>query len=184
MRIISGKWKSRSLDFPKSREFRPTQDRVKESLFSILAPQLSNAIVWDLCSGSGALGIESLSRGAAHVTFVDTNTTYIKKNTQSLLTAAPPLSKDQFQIIKSPVSRFLDSAPPTATLILMDPPWQNTQVYTDILTHPILHQCLAKGAFLLCEYTKKYTPQFPPQLHIQKTYTYGASTLAIITGSC
>jgi len=71
LRIISGKYRGRKLKSPPSLKTRPTSDRVRETLFNILAPRLEGARFLDLCAGSGAVGIEALSRGAAHVTFVD-----------------------------------------------------------------------------------------------------------------
>ncbi len=71
MRVIAGKYRGRSLKSPPSSRTRPTSDRLRETLFNILAPRVEGARFLDLCAGSGAVGIEALSRGAAHVTFVD-----------------------------------------------------------------------------------------------------------------
>ena len=71
LRIIGGMWRGRKLRFPPSPEIRPTPDRVRETLFNWLAARLPGARCLDLFAGSGALGLESLSRGAAHVTFVE-----------------------------------------------------------------------------------------------------------------
>lgn len=71
MRIIAGEYKGRTLLAPKGMDTRPTLDRVRESLFSILMPYLPSAAVLDLFAGSGALGLEAVSRGAAHAVFVD-----------------------------------------------------------------------------------------------------------------
>jgi 16S rRNA (guanine966-N2)-methyltransferase len=71
MRIIAGKYRGRRLKSPPSRETRPTSDRLRETLFNILAPRIKSARFLDLCAGSGAVGIEALSRDAAHATFVD-----------------------------------------------------------------------------------------------------------------
>src|SRR6266446_8020188 len=71
MRIIAGKYRGRTLKSPPSPETRPTSDRLRETLFNILAPRIKGARFLDLCAGSGAVGIEALSRGAAHATFVD-----------------------------------------------------------------------------------------------------------------
>ena len=71
MRVISGKYRGRKLKSPPSLKTRPTSDRLRETLFNILAPRIEGARFLDLCAGSGAVGIEGLSRGAAHVTFVD-----------------------------------------------------------------------------------------------------------------
>lgn len=70
MRIIGGRWRGRRLK-PASGGVRPTTDRVREALFNLLAGEIEDAGVADLCCGSGALGLEALSRGAAHVDFVD-----------------------------------------------------------------------------------------------------------------
>src|SRR5215510_1767361 len=71
MRIIAGKFRGRKLKSPPRRTTRPTSDRLRETLFNVLAPRIEGARFLDLCAGSGAVGIEALSRGAAHVTFVD-----------------------------------------------------------------------------------------------------------------
>lgn len=71
LRIIGGVWRGRRLRFPPSPEIRPTPDRVRETLFNWLAPRVPGARCLDLFAGSGALGLEALSRGAAHVTFVE-----------------------------------------------------------------------------------------------------------------
>jgi len=71
MRIIAGKYHGRRIKSPPSLQTRPTSDRLRETLFNILAPRIEGVRFLDLCAGSGAVGIEALSRGAAHVTFVD-----------------------------------------------------------------------------------------------------------------
>ncbi len=71
MRIIAGKYRGRSLKSPPSIQVRPTSDRLRETLFNVIAPRVEGARFLDLCAGSGAVGIEALSREAAHATFVD-----------------------------------------------------------------------------------------------------------------
>ena len=71
MRIIAGKYRGRNLKSPPSLEVRPTSDRLRETLFNVIAPRIEDTRFLDLCAGSGAVGIEALSRGARHVTFVD-----------------------------------------------------------------------------------------------------------------
>lgn len=71
LRIIGGQWRGRKLHFPEANGLRPTSDRVRETLFNWLAPRLAGARCLDLFAGSGALGIEALSRGAAHCDFVE-----------------------------------------------------------------------------------------------------------------
>ena len=71
MRVIGGYYRGRNLRSPPSMQVRPTSDRLRETLFNILAPRIEGARFLDLCAGSGAVGIEALSRGAAYATFVD-----------------------------------------------------------------------------------------------------------------
>jgi 16S rRNA (guanine966-N2)-methyltransferase len=71
MRVIAGKYRGRNLRSPPSMQVRPTSDRLRETLFNILAPRIEEARFLDLCAGSGAVGIEALSRGASFATFVD-----------------------------------------------------------------------------------------------------------------
>jgi 16S rRNA G966 N2-methylase RsmD len=80
MRIISGKHRGRKLYLPPEKSVRPTTDRTKESLFCIVQADVRGAVVLDLFSGSGALGLECLSRGAERVVFADIDTQYVKKN--------------------------------------------------------------------------------------------------------
>jgi 16S rRNA (guanine966-N2)-methyltransferase len=71
MRIVAGRWRGRSIVAPDGRQVRPTADRVREAWMSIVAPMLPDARVLDLCAGSGALGIEAVSRGAASADLVE-----------------------------------------------------------------------------------------------------------------
>jgi 16S rRNA (guanine966-N2)-methyltransferase len=71
MRIIAGEWRGRRIEAPKGVLVRPTADRVREAWMSIIRDDLPDALVLDLCAGSGALGLEALSRGAAHCAFVE-----------------------------------------------------------------------------------------------------------------
>lgn len=73
VRVIAGKYRGRNLKSPPSLDVRPTSDRLRETLFNIIAPRIDGARFLDLCAGSGAVGIEALSRGARHATFVDSS---------------------------------------------------------------------------------------------------------------
>lgn len=123
MRIIGGQFRSRLIDMPKGVDIRPTQDRVRESVFNILA-DVNGKTVLDLFAGSGASGLESLSRGASHVTFVENNfrcANTILSNLSSLGIEAP-----LYDIIKANV---LSVMPRLARgrlrfdLIFLDPPY-------------------------------------------------------------
>ena len=84
LRVIAGRWRSRRLSFPELPGLRPTPDRVRETLFNWLAPVLPGARCLDLFAGSGALGIEALSRGAAEVVFVERHPVAIRALRENL----------------------------------------------------------------------------------------------------
>lgn len=89
LRIIGGKWRGRKIAFPSLPELRPTADRIRETLFNWLSPYIKDAYCLDLFAGSGALGFEALSRGCAHVTFLDRSKNVIEtlqKNAEILNT--------------------------------------------------------------------------------------------------
>ena len=125
MRIISGFLGGRSLACPQGMNTRPTSDRVKESVFSILGEKVRDAKVLDLFAGSGNLGIEALSRGASECTFVDNNRVpieVIKKNLTSLGL------NDVSTVVKSEVSAFIKRWADRGEcekfdLIFVDPPY-------------------------------------------------------------
>lgn len=85
LRIIGGHWRSRPVDFDSDAGVRPTPDRVRQTLFDWLAPRIEGATCLDLFAGSGAIGLEALSRGAGHVTFVETGTRQVELIRAALL---------------------------------------------------------------------------------------------------
>lgn len=121
LRIIAGEFKGYKLKSGLDRTgFRPTKDRVKESLFSILG-DISGAIVLDLFAGSGNLGLEALSRGASHATLVENNfrqSHIINENASKLQVT------DQVNIISQNVISFLKNCDENFDLVLADPPYQ------------------------------------------------------------
>ena len=105
MRIIAGKYRGRRLKSPPSFQTRPTSDRLRETLFNIIVPRIEGARFLDLCAGSGAVGIEALSRGAAHVTFVDQSRkmcALIEANLRGL-----GIDEEQVDVVNSEAQRFL-----------------------------------------------------------------------------
>lgn len=121
MRVVAGEWRGRKLVAPSGQQTRPTADRTRETLFSMLASRLGSfdgLRVADLYAGSGALGLEALSRGAAHVTFVETDRAALKAidaNVETLGAAA--------RISMRAMSATALPAGPAFDLILADPPY-------------------------------------------------------------
>ena len=125
MRIIAGEFKGRRLKRPSDGRVRVTPDRVREAWFSILAPSLHGAYVLDLFAGSGALGLEALSRNARHVDFVDVSTKSvddIKTNVRALGVA------DRALVLRRDALRFaMGLAEGTYDVALADPPYSTDQ---------------------------------------------------------
>ena len=122
MRIVAGEWRGRKLIAPAGRSTRPTADRTRETLFSMLASRLGSfeeLRVADLYAGSGALGLEALSRGAAHATFVETDRAAIKaiEANVTALKAADRVSIRAMSAARLPHADEFD-------LVLADPPYQ------------------------------------------------------------
>jgi 16S rRNA (guanine966-N2)-methyltransferase len=122
MRVIAGTLKGRRLKTPGWEGLRPTSDKLRETLFNILAPAIGGARVLDGYAGTGAVGIEALSRGAAHVTFVDES-----RRAQALIAAnlAHCGVTSGYAIIPKDLTRALATLPADATfdIILLDPPY-------------------------------------------------------------
>ena len=124
MKVIGGEWRGRAIRAPRDTGARPSASRLREALFSAILPRVRGATVIDLFAGSGALGIEALSRGAAFVQFVEIDPRALRaigKNLETL--GASPAS---FRLRRADAWRFferLDDEVPEGSILLMDPPY-------------------------------------------------------------
>ena len=126
MRVIAGRSGGRRLAAPPGSDTRPTADRVREALFSILGPPGEDALVLDLFAGAGALGIEALSRGAARAVFVDRSRTalrYLRRNLDAL--DLREVSEVHQEHAPHHAARLADAGRPAFTWIFLDPPYQS-----------------------------------------------------------
>ncbi|HEX3843305.1 MAG TPA: 16S rRNA (guanine(966)-N(2))-methyltransferase RsmD [Steroidobacteraceae bacterium] len=131
LRIIGGAWRGRRLRFPPSPEIRPTPDRVRETLFNWLAARVPNARCLDLFAGSGAIGLEALSRGAAHVTFVERDPAAAREIAARL----DEWGARAARVEQSDALRFLDVTPAEPfDIAFLDPPF----------AAPLLAQAMAR----------------------------------------
>lgn len=122
LRIIGGEWRGRKFQFPDAPGLRPTPDRVRETVFNWLMPVINGATCLDLFAGSGALGLEALSRGAAHTTFVERNA----KVVQSLQSTLDVLQvKERSEVVQLDGIQFLNKNQQTFDIIFLDPPYQS-----------------------------------------------------------
>lgn len=116
---MAGEWRGRRLAVPRG-PVRPTADRVREAWMSIVQGLIPDATVLDLCAGSGALGIEALSRGAAHATFVESDERVIRTLRQNIQTVG---AENRSTIIRSDVIRFVEKLETPFDLAFADPPY-------------------------------------------------------------
>jgi 16S rRNA (guanine966-N2)-methyltransferase len=119
VRIIGGEWRSRLVQFPDAPGLRPTPDRVRETLFNWLGQRLDGLACLDLFAGSGALGFESLSRGARRVVMVERD----RATAAGLRASAKTLGAVNLEIAESDAMRFLDRAREKFDVVFIDPPY-------------------------------------------------------------
>ena len=150
MRVISGEFRGRRLAAVPGNQTRPTADKVKESMFNMLGPYFDGGRVLDLYAGTGGLGIEAVSRGMAHATFVDHQYAAIKTLRANLALFDVP---ERFTVIKAPVDRAivtLGEAGEQFDLILADPPYAKQEVLAQ-LAALLAHDLVAPGGRVLFE---------------------------------
>ena len=173
MRVVAGELGGRRLWAPRGRRLRPTADRVREALFSILG-DVEEASVLDLYCGTGALAIEALSRGAAHATLVDTDTRPALRNVEALDLG------DRATAVRSDAIAFLRTAArgPGHDLVFCDPPYRLAdRIEADL--DSLLPPCLAKGGRVIIESSQRQPLALSLPLLTQRRY--GDTIVAIHT---
>ena len=150
LRIIGGSFRGRKLRFPADVQIRPTPDRVRETLFNWLQPHLSGARCLDLFAGSGALGLEALSRGASHVVFVDSSRSAI----DALRATAERFGARAAEFRVDDAAHFLKSAGGPYDVVFLDPPF-DAGLLQPTIQRLTAAGCLAVGAFCYVEMPKR-----------------------------
>jgi len=175
MRIITGKARGRKLKAPLGEETRPTTDRIKESMFNILQFHLEGRRVLDLYAGSGQLGLEALSRGAAECIFVDTGAAALAAIRDNLSHTGLPGGK----VIAGDALRFLEGTDEPFDIVLLDPPYGKGLVEKTVET--LARRDLVRpGGLILAERAAKDPVYTPPKPYVlQKTYPYGGKALVL-----
>lgn len=155
--MISGEKKGHRLIAPKGRDVRPTEDRVKESLFNIISPISSDAVILDLFAGTGGIGIEFLSRGAAFTYFVDRGSesiSAIRKN----LEHTKFLDKSEVIVLDARVAIKRFAAKETKfDYIYIDPPYNQVDLFHDVLQLISNNGLLKVNGLAIVEHDKKLT---------------------------
>ncbi|MDT7541962.1 MAG: rRNA (guanine966-N2)-methyltransferase [Acidobacteriota bacterium] len=159
MRIIAGEYRGRVLKSPPSMQIRPTSDRLRETLFNVIAPRIEGARFLDLCAGSGAVGIEALSRGSSFVHFVDRARKMCGLIEANLDLCGVP--EEQTEVILSEATEYVRRARVRAELsweiAFFDPPYATD--YLPVLEAFGAHDSslIAEGGLLVAEHHHKNT---------------------------
>jgi 16S rRNA (guanine(966)-N(2))-methyltransferase RsmD len=178
MRVIGGTYRGRRLRTVSGLAVRPTSDRLRETLFNILAPRIAGSRFLDICAGSGAVGIEALSRGAIKVAFVERSRaacSVIDANLNALGTEGntSTLNRDAASALKR-----LEQESARFDVIFFDPPYAS-EVYDQVMTQLGSGVLLSDGAVVIVEHLAK-TPPAPEYgtLQIIRNVKQGESALA------
>lgn len=180
MRIIAGAFRSRILKSLKGSALRPTSDILRETLFNVLGPAVSGSRFLDIFAGTGAVGIEAISRGALHATFIEHHApaaALIRQNLQSLEI------RDGFQVLALDAIRGLEKlvAVPASPFdfVFLDPPYAATAEYSRVLRFLADSSLLSAHAMVVAEHNRKFDllEQFGP-LHRTRILPQGAAALS------
>jgi 16S rRNA (guanine(966)-N(2))-methyltransferase RsmD len=176
VRVIAGELGGQRLVAPRGWKVRPTSDRAREAIFSVIGDRVGRAQVLDLCCGTGALAIEALSRGAAHATLVDRDTRAALGNVERLGLG------ERVELVRADVSRWLagrseDGEGPLFDLVFVDAPYRLAdRVGQELNTH--LPRLLGEGGWAIVESGARRPLRIDslPQLRQRR---YGAADVAI-----
>ena len=181
MRIIGGEARSRQIDAPKGKDTRPTRDKVRESLFNILMWDLEGRIVLDLFAGSGALGLEALSRGAAYAVFVDSSAQaakIVESNVERLGFA------DRAKVIradwKAAVSTLAPHSKGGFDLVFLDPPYAMADT-GEMCGHMLKCRILGPSPLIVIEHASETPPRLGAEFCIKDSRRYGDTGITFCT---
>ena len=170
LRIIGGEWRGRRIRFPGEGGIRPTPDRVRETLFNWLMAKVAGSRCLDLFAGSGALGLEALSRGASHATFVERD----RRNVASLREITARLVPERSRVIEADALAWLGGPTQPFDIVFVDPPFG---AGTHAAAMRLLEErgWLAADAFIYLEMPAKAgAPAFPAGWKLHRTGRAGA----------
>jgi 16S rRNA (guanine966-N2)-methyltransferase len=162
MRVIAGKYRGRPLRSSSGKDIRPTSDRLRETLFNVLTagnPEALEGTVWlDLFAGTGAVGIEALSRGARHVYFVETSPAAAKVIEQNLHSLG---IEQGYRILRDDLAGILwrlKREHVSADVVFLDPPYRMQQAYEESLTALADSSLVWAMSLVIAEHEKKFDP--------------------------
>jgi 16S rRNA (guanine966-N2)-methyltransferase len=179
MRVIAGKYRSRRLKGPGMMRVRPTSDRLRETLFNVLGPSIADSYFVDLFAGTGAVGIEAISRGARDVFFVESSVKaarLIRENLASLeiQSGAEVIEADAVRGLERLASRRL-----LADFIFLDPPYEKADEYSDVLEFlDASHLIAPRGIVIVEHFSKMELPERLDRLECTREIEQGDTLLS------
>ena len=182
LRIIGGSLRGSKIEIPDVPGLRPTPDRVRETLFNWLMPVIPGARCLDLFAGTGALGIEALSRGAASVDFVETDAQLVQLLRANLLRLKQPGPTQSAQVQRADAERFLAEGSAPYDIAFLDPPFA-ARLWTPIAQALLTHERLASGGWLYVEAPADDLPELPAEFSLHRESRAGAVRYALFRRS-
>ena len=185
MRITGGEFGGRNLKVPKSDAIRPTQDRVREALFNIIQFEVPGCDFLDLFAGSGAVGLEALSRGAKSATFVEANKRHVavlKENLETLLQPQTSNLKPQTYLVVADAYRWLSTySGPGFSIGFADPPYAlgEEKGYASVLATLAERGVIRPGGLFVAEMTAVQKAEETPGWELARDRTYGKTRLCM-----
>ncbi len=179
MRIIAGQLRGRRLHRPPGEGVRPTSDHVREALFAILGPSVEGAVFLDLYAGTGAIGIEALSRGASAVTFIEHSPSALRVLGENLNRCDV---KEGVEIRRCRVAQFLRRSDWWAApydVIVADPPYEADEEVAALEAFPPLLLREPTAVFVLEHAARATIPRRIGPLPVARTYRYGDTALSV-----
>lgn len=176
MRVIAGEYKGRKLQAPRNNDVRPTTDKVKEAMFSILMPYLEGASCLDLFAGTGGLGLEALSRGAEYCLFCDRERESIALVKENIRLCQ---AEKKSRVIFGDYMKALEKADRKFDIIILDPPY-SSGIYEKCLTSIDKLDLLTDEGIIIAEH-EKYAdlPESTGNLVMLKEKRYGKTLLTL-----
>jgi 16S rRNA (guanine(966)-N(2))-methyltransferase RsmD len=176
MRVIAGTAGGRRLKELEGMDTRPTTDKVKESMFNVLQFELEGRRVLDLFAGTGQLGIEALSRGAAHAVFVERRPDAVRLIRDNLKTTD---FTDRARVVQGDALEFLAGMRERFDIILLDPPYE-AGLLEPVLERIVGFDILSPHGIIVAEHSQdRRMPELPAPYVLHKTYRYGRIALTV-----
>jgi 16S rRNA (guanine966-N2)-methyltransferase len=182
MQIIAGKHRGRKLETPQSYDIRPTGARAREAIFNIVAhanhpegPMLLGTAVADICCGSGAMGLEALSRGAGRAYFIDRS-----REALALVKASAEKFREleQCTLLRAEAHQ-LPQAPEPCRVVFIDPPYKKDML-PGIIASVLARGWLGEGGMIVTEMSAREAFEVPESLEMVTDRTYGAARVVIL----